>query len=307
MIAAMILAGLVLLYFGAEGLVRGSASLALKFGMTPLMVGLTVAAFGTSSPELVVSAKAAYNGLGDIVVGNVVGSNIFNVAVILGFAALVRPLKVKNQILRTDAPIMIAVSLVLVLFLRDRVISRPEAAILATGIIAYIILSVHLSRKENASADIPVSTGKFPLLDLLFVVAGLGMLIAGSNLLVNGTVKLATYLGVSQAVIGLTIVAAGTSFPELATSVVAGIRGEDDIAIGNIIGSNIFNILCILGVAPFFGQVKTGGIQVLDLAFMLGTSALLLPLMWPKLRIGRAGGMLLVLLYGSYLFLIWPK
>ncbi|NLP03736.1 MAG: calcium/sodium antiporter [Fibrobacter sp.] len=307
MIAAMILAGLVLLYFGAEGLVRGSASLALKFGMTPLMVGLTVAAFGTSSPELVVSAKAAYNGLGDIVVGNVVGSNIFNVAVILGFAALVRPLKVKNQILRTDAPIMIAVSLVLVLFLRDRVISRPEAAILATGIIAYIILSVHLSRKENASADIPVSTGKSPLLDLLFVVAGLGMLIAGSNLLVNGTVKLATYLGVSQAVIGLTIVAAGTSFPELATSVVAGIRGEDDIAIGNIIGSNIFNILCILGVAPFFGQVKTGGIQVLDLAFMLGTSALLLPLMWPKLRIGRAGGMLLVLLYGSYLFLIWPK
>ena len=202
---------------------------------------------------------------------------------------------------------MIAVSLVLVLFLRDRVISRPEAAILATGIIAYIILSVHLSRKENASADIPVSTGKSPLLDLLFVVAGLGMLIAGSNLLVNGTVKLATYLGVSQAVIGLTIVAAGTSFPELATSVVAGIRGEDDIAIGNIIGSNIFNILCILGVAPFFGQVKTGGIQVLDLAFMLGTSALLLPLMWPKLRIGRAGGMLLVLLYGSYLFLIWPK
>ncbi|HON09965.1 MAG TPA: hypothetical protein PLE24_03795, partial [Chitinispirillaceae bacterium] len=183
MIAAMILAGLVLLYFGAEGLVRGSASLALKFGMTPLMVGLTVAAFGTSSPELVVSAKAAYNGLGDIVVGNVVGSNIFNVAVILGFAALVRPLKVKNQILRTDAPIMIAVSLVLVLFLRDRVISRPEAAILATGIIAYIILSVHLSRKENASADIPVSTGKSPLLDLLFVVAGLGMLIAGSNLL----------------------------------------------------------------------------------------------------------------------------
>jgi cation:H+ antiporter len=303
----MILAGLVLLYFGAEGLVRGSASLALRFGMTPLMVGLTIVAFGTSSPELVVSAKAAYNGLGDIVVGNVVGSNIFNVAVILGFAALVRPLKVKNQILRTDAPIMIAVSLVLVLFLRDRVISRPEAAILATGIIAYIILSVHLSRKENASADIPVSTGKSPLLDLLFVVAGLGMLIAGSNLLVNGTVKLATYLGVSQAVIGLTIVAAGTSFPELATSVVAGIRGEDDIAIGNIIGSNIFNILCILGVAPFFGQVKTGGIQVLDLAFMLGTSALLLPLMWPKLRIGRAGGMLLVLLYGSYLFLIWPK
>ncbi|HON10027.1 MAG TPA: calcium/sodium antiporter, partial [Chitinispirillaceae bacterium] len=303
----MILAGLVLLYFGAEGLVRGSASLALRFGMTPLMVGLTIVAFGTSSPELVVSIKAAFNGFGDIAVGNVVGSNIFNIAVILGFAALVRPLKVKDQILRTDTPIMIAVSLLLVLFLRDRMITRPEAAILAAGIIAYMILSVHLSRKEAASADIPAKTGKSLLLDLLFVVGGLGMLIAGSNFLVNGTVKLATYLGVSQAVIGLTIVAAGTSFPELATSVVAGIRGEDDIAIGNIIGSNIFNILCILGVAPFFGQVKTGGIQVLDLAFMLGTSALLLPLMWPKLRIGRAGGMLLVLLYGSYLFLIWPK
>jgi cation:H+ antiporter len=307
MIATMILAGLVLLYFGAEGLVRGSASLALRFGMTPLMVGLTIVAFGTSSPELVVSIKAAFNGFGDIAVGNVVGSNIFNIAVILGFAALVRPLKVKDQILRTDTPIMIAVSLLLVLFLRDRMITRPEAAILAAGIIAYMILSVHLSRKEAASADIPAKTGKSLLLDLLFVVGGLGMLIAGSNFLVNGTVKLATYLGVSQAVIGLTIVAAGTSFPELATSVVAGIRGEDDIAIGNIIGSNIFNILCILGVAPFFGQVKTGGIQVLDLAFMLGTSALLLPLMWPKLRIGRAGGMLLVLLYGSYLFLIWPK
>jgi cation:H+ antiporter len=307
MIATMILAGLVLLYFGAEGLVRGSASLALRFGMTPLMVGLTIVAFGTSSPELVVSIKAAFNGFGDIAVGNVVGSNIFNIAVILGFAALVRPLKVKDQILRTDTPIMIAVSLLLVLFLRDRMITRPEAAILAAGIIAYMILSVHLSRKEAASADIPAKTGKSLLLDLLFVVGGLGMLIAGSNFLVNGTVKLATYLGVSQAVIGLTIVAAGTSLPELATSVVAGIRGEDDIAIGNIIGSNIFNILCILGVAPFFGQVKTGGIQVLDLGFMLGTAALLLPLMWSRLRIGRAEGVILVLLYGSYLFLIWPK
>lgn len=307
MIATMILAGLVLLYFGAEGLVRGSASLALRFGMTPLMVGLTIVAFGTSSPELVVSIKAAFNGFGDIAVGNVVGSNIFNIAVILGFAALVRPLKVKDQILRTDTPIMIAVSLLLVLFLRDRMITRPEAAILAAGIIAYMILSVHLSRKEAASADIPAKTGKSLFLDLLFVVGGLGMLIAGSNFLVNGTVKLATYLGVSQAVIGLTIVAAGTSLPELATSVVAGIRGEDDIAIGNIIGSNIFNILCILGVAPFFGQVKTGGIQVLDLGFMLGTAALLLPLMWSRLRIGRAEGVILVLLYGSYLFLIWPK
>ncbi|NLG16861.1 MAG: calcium/sodium antiporter [Fibrobacter sp.] len=307
MAIAALLAGLVLVYLGAEGLVRGSSSLALRSGMTPLMVGLTIVAFGTSSPELVVSIKAAMSNHGDIAVGNVVGSNIFNIAVILGFAALIRPLKVQYQVLKTDAPIMIGVSLLLLWFLKDASISRLEATILFSGIVSYTILTIFLSGKQNQESSDSKPAGKSILLDILLFVCGLGMLIVGSNLMVDGSVQLARHIGVSEAVIGLTIVAAGTSLPELATSVVAGIRGEDDIAIGNIIGSNIFNILCILGISPFFGNMRAEHIRSLDLGFMVGTAVLLLPLMWSKLRVSRMEGLLLVAVYCSYLFLIWPK
>lgn len=307
MAIAALIAGLVLVYLGAEGLVRGSSSLALRSGMTPLMVGLTIVAFGTSAPELLVSIKAAMSNHGDIAVGNVVGSNIFNIAVILGFAALIRPLKVQYQVLKTDAPIMIGVSLLLLWFLKDSSISRLEATILFSGIVCYTILTIFLSGKQGGESSDSIPAGKSILIDILLFGCGLGMLIVGSNLMVDGAVQLARHIGVSEAVIGLTIVAAGTSLPELATSVVAGIRGEDDIAIGNIIGSNIFNILCILGIAPFFGSIRAEHIRNLDLGFMVGTAVLLLPLMWSKFRVSRMEGLLLVAVYCSYLFLIWPK
>lgn len=307
MAIAALIAGLVLVYLGAEGLVRGSSSLALRSGMTPLMVGLTIVAFGTSAPELLVSIKAAMSNHGDIAVGNVVGSNIFNIAVTLGFAALIRPLKVQYQVLKTDAPIMIGVSLLLLWFLKDSSISRLEATILFSGIVCYTILTIFLSGKQGGESSDSIPAGKSILIDILLFGCGLGMLIVGSNLMVDGAVQLARHIGVSEAVIGLTIVAAGTSLPELATSVVAGIRGEDDIAIGNIIGSNIFNILCILGIAPFFGSIRAEHIRNLDLGFMVGTAVLLLPLMWSKFRVSRMEGLLLVAVYCSYLFLIWPK
>ena len=304
--ALFMLLGLVLLYFGAEGLVRGSASLALRFGMTPLMVGLTIVAFGTSAPELVVSIKSALSNYGNIAIGNVVGSNIFNIAVILGASAVVRPLRVKAKVLRIDTPIMIGLSALFIWFLRDTTISRFEAAILLSILIGYTIMNFLLSKAETAKTELPETVSKNIWIDLLFIVGGLALLVTGSRFLVDGAISLARSLGISEAVIGLTIVAAGTSLPELATSIVAGVRGEDDIAIGNIVGSNIFNIICILGFTPFFGPVAGAGIRMLDLGFMMGIAVLLFPLMWSRFTVGRIEGAILVLLYCTFMYLTWP-
>jgi cation:H+ antiporter len=312
-ITGLILAGLMLLCLGAEGLVRGSASLALRAGVTPLVVGLTVVAFGTSSPEMVVSTKAAYLGQGSIALGNVVGSNIFNIAVILGLSALVRPLKVNVQLIRFDLPLMIGVSVLAYVFFRDAWLSRGEAFILAGGLLVYLVLVIRLARRETSSAvnqeyaeGNPPPNRSLPL-DLLYVVGGLGLLVVGARFFVQGAADLARFWGISEAIIGLTIVAAGTSMPELATSMVAAFRKQEDIAIGNIVGSNIFNILAILGVAGLIKPFSGTGITAMDFYFMLGTSIVLLPLMRWGLRLNRIEGGLLVLAYGCYLALLWPK
>lgn len=304
----LILAGLILLYLGAEGLVRGSASMALRIGMTPLAVGLTIVAFGTSAPELVVSLKAVLNGSCDLAVGNVVGSNIFNIAVILGFTSLIRPLRVQKQVLKRDAPVMIGASFILLLMISDREISLIEGIILSSGIIAYTTMNYLLSKKEAAVLDdeVPSAPNKNVYIDILFIVAGLTSLVFGSEFLVTGAIRIAKNWGISEAIIGLTIVSAGTSLPELATSVVAAIKGHDDIAIGNIVGSNIFNILCILGFSSFASPITSAGIGVIDLSYMMGVALLLIPLMWSKLRISRAEGMLLLSTYGVYLYFLWP-
>jgi cation:H+ antiporter len=314
----LIIAGLVALYFGAEWLVKGASSLAIRLGMTPLVAGLTVVAFGTSSPELVVSLVATLKGAGDIALGNVIGSNIFNIAVILGITAAVMPLKVEFQLLKFDTPFMIAVSGLFLWFFRDRSITQAEAAVLFAILIVYIAVNIRLAKKQvtphvaeefNGELAALATQAKEPAWkSLAFIGVGLAVLVAGSRMFVIGAVDIARGFAISEAIIGLTIVAAGTSLPELASSLVAAFRKQADIAIGNIVGSNIFNLLAILGISGLTaGPLKGPGITPLDLWVMIGFSALLLPLLWTGFRIARWEGLVLLAGYGGYLFAIWPK
>jgi cation:H+ antiporter len=311
----LILLSLILLFAGAEGLVRGSASLARRAGVSALLVGLTVVSFGTSSPELVVSLNSALDGQGDLAVGNVVGSNIFNIGIILGLTALICPVPVHRQIIRIDAPIAVGVAILVPLLLLNARVSRFEGALLVAGILAYTLMNVYLARKGGtpaASAEVmePPPAEDVPrghwLLDVVYVIAGLAILIVGSRLLVTNAVELAKGLGVSEAIIGLTIVAAGTSMPELATSVVAAIRRQPDIAVGNVVGSNVFNILAILGFSSLTMPLAAPGISGLDLGVMIALTVLLLPLLYTGRILHRVEGLLLLACYGGYLFILWP-
>ncbi len=301
-----LVAGLALLYVGAEGLVRGSAQLALRLGLSPLVIGLTVVAFGTSSPELVVSVKAALAGNGDISFGNVVGSNICNIALILGLASVMRPMKVNLQLLRLDVPIMIGVSVLLTLLLLDGGLNRLEGFLLFAGIIGYMTVSYIVATRDriNIVAD-DVEYVPKPVhsvwRDLFFVVVGLAALVFGADLLVKGAVSVAQFFGISDAVIGLTIVAVGTSLPELATSVVAAIKGEGDIAVGNVVGSNIFNILSILGLTALIQPINAEGIELFDLLTMTFMAVIMIPVMRTGLRVNRWEGAFLLVLYGGYI------
>lgn len=300
----LMLAGVGLLYAGAEGLVRGAAALAIRARMSPLLVGLTVVAFGTSAPELVVSVQATLAGNGGIAVGNVVGSNICNIALILGAATLIRPLKVDAQLTRLDIPVMIGVSFVLALFLANAWLSAVEGAILLTGVVAYVVFSVRVARRRMdgtlAELEVVAKPGGSAWRDVAFVAAGLGLLVLGSRALVSGAVSIATDLGVSETVIGLSIVAIGTSLPELATSIVAAFKGEGDLAIGNAVGSNLFNALGILGVAALIRPLDAAGIGGADLGMMLATAVLILPLAWSGYELSRHEGALLLALYAGY-------
>lgn len=309
-----LLVGLVLLYFGAEFLVKGSANLAMKMGVSALVVGLTVVAFGTSAPELVVSIKAGLAGKGDLAVGNVIGSNIFNIALILGITATVRPVKVHLNVLRVDTPIMVACSILLMLFLMDTSISRIEGTILTLGILVYTSLTIIVARKSGENKiDFPVEQitptpekKMNPLVDILLTILGLGLLVFGSRFFVDGAIDIARIMGVSEAIIGLTIVAGGTSLPELATSVIAAIKKESDIAIGNIVGSNIFNILAILGISSVITPLHAPGVDRISIYFMLGIAVLLLPFMRTGFKLTRLEGLIFLAIYGGYMVYIWP-
>jgi cation:H+ antiporter len=301
----LILAGIVLLYFGAEGLVRGSASIAARLGLTPLVIGLTVVAFGTSMPELVVSIGASLDGKGPIAVGNVVGSNIGNIALILGLAALIQPLRVQAQIVRVDLPILLIASVALVAILADGAVGRVEGGLLFAGLLAYIGTSLRLARREPAAVEAEFvegmpRAGRSAALDAGMVAAGLALLVLGARLLVTGAVDIAEGFGLSQAVIGLTIVAIGTSLPELATSVVAALKGQGDIAVGNVVGSNLFNILGILGITALVRPLAQSGMSSVDLGVMLVLTVVLLPLMRSGFRVSRAEGGVLVAGYAAY-------
>jgi cation:H+ antiporter len=307
-----IVASLVMLYFGAEWLVKGSSSFALRVGMSPLLIGLTIVAFGTSTPELLVSISASLAGNSGIALGNVVGSNVFNICVILGVSALVYPLTVRSQIIKIDSPVMIGTSLLCWGFFTDGELARWEGLLLLFIAITYTVINIRLSKvekpevKEEYAEEIPGML-KNGFYDAGFMILGLAVLMAGSKLLVMGAVHMATEFGVSQEVIGLTIVAAGTSMPELATSVIATMKKESDIAIGNVVGSNIYNILLILGTAGGIAPLQAGTIGTIDMAVMCGTAALLVLLMRTGFSLKRWEGAVLLAIYGGYLWYLWPK
>ncbi|MGB3136918.1 MAG: calcium/sodium antiporter [Nodosilinea sp.] len=307
-----LIAGGGLLLVGAELLVRGAAKLAGLLGISPLIIGLTIVAYGTSAPELAVSVQSTLAGQGDIALGNVIGSNIFNVLVILGLSSLVAPLPVAQQLIRLDVPIMVGVSGLLLLFSRDRVLQPSDGVILLIGSVVYTLFLVYQSRKET---DVKVqsdydreygSTGVGGLswiVNLAYMAIGLAALLGGSNLFITGAVSIAETLGVSQLIIGLTIVAAGTSLPELATSAVATLRGERDIAVGNVVGSNIFNILTVLGVtsiASGTGLSIPGAVLNFDLPVMVAVAVACLPIFLTGNVISRWEGGLFVGYYVAY-------
>lgn len=300
--------GILMLYAGAEGLVRGSSSLALRIGIAPLVVGLIVVSFGTSSPEFVISLKAALENNGNISLGNVVGSNIANIALILGVASLIKPMKVQAQVVRREIPIMIFVSLMLVLFLINHEINRIEGIIFSIGIIVYSVISVYLAKKENnkfIEEEFTEGISKKSLqtwLAVVFIIIGLGLLIVGANLFLEAAVEIAKIFGMSQAVIGLTIVAIGTSLPELVTSAVASIKNEADIAIGNAVGSNVFNILLILGITAIIIPINAEEISYIDLGVMLIAAVIILPLSRTGFVLNRWEGALLLTGYLVYLY-----
>src|SRR5690606_16274499 len=256
--------GVLILSWGANFFVQSASHLARRFGISPVIIGLTVVAFGTSAPELTVSILAAIRGNTDIAMGNVIGSNIFNIAFILGICALIAPLKVSSQLIKIDIPIMVVVSFFLLWAAYDQTISRTEGFLLFTGIVLYTFLQIKLSvRSKNSQEQFKKEFSVKGNLwkDIAFLTIGLGTLIIGADLFVDGAVLGARLLGWSEAVIGLTIIAAGTSLPEVATSIAATLKGERDIAIGNVVGSNIFNILCVLGVS---GILSKEGLPVND-------------------------------------------
>lgn len=306
----MVAAGLGLLVVGAEVLVRGASGLAARLGISELVVGLTVVAFGTSAPELAVTVVAAVEGTGDLAFGNVVGSNLFNGLAILGVSALVAPLVVDRKLVRFDVPVMIAASVVVGLMALDGGMGRLDGAILLVCLAAYLLLSIRIERRRM-EAD-AASGGRGPVVEkrvpnrvawmIVGVVGGLGLLVLGSHLLVTGAVQVARAFGVSERVIGLTLVAAGTSLPEMATSVVASLRGQRDIAVGNIVGSNLFNLLCVLALAATILPLPVAADALrVDVPVMVGAAVVCFPIFRRGWSITRLEGAALLVVFGTYL------
>ena len=312
------LVGFVLLYFGAEWLVKGSSSLARSLGVTPIVIGLTVVAFGTSAPELVVSLISSIQGKSMIAVGNVVGSNICNIALVLGLSAVFHPIKSDPTVVRRDIPIMLAISLYLLLLTFNSRLGRIEGATLFIGIILYTYMNYYLAKKETAgAADIKSELEEIGFVasrpkQLLMIGAGIFGVVGGAQIVVDNAVLIMKILGVDEKFIGLTIVAFGTSLPELATSVVAAIRGEMDISIGNLVGSNVFNIMSVLGVASLVqpiaipGGFFESGLWI-DYLVMIFTSFLPWLMMRKHSTVTRKDGFILLFCYFGYLTYLIAK
>lgn len=319
---AALLGGLVLLVVGGEVLVRGASSIATAAGLSPLVVGLTVVSFATSAPEFAVTMQAVADGSPGLAVGNVVGSNIANILLVLGVAAVITPLAVKSPVVQRDVPVMVAMSLLVTVLSFNGVIAQWQGALLVAVLVSYLVWTVRISRREEAAAaqlaeagaedtDDPVvaeaeeATRRNPPLVLSggLVIVGVALLVGGATMLVNGATSVARSFGLSDLVIGLTIVAIGTSLPELATSVIAAKRGQRDLAVGNAVGSNIFNLGAVLGFASLF---TPGGIVIpeaasnFDFVLMTGVALLLLPVVYTGMAVARWEGVMFLLYYAAY-------
>ena len=311
MIAILILGGLVLLYFGADWLVKGAVTISLKFGLSPLIVGLTVVALGTSLPEALVSIQATLDNQGGIALGNVIGSNILNIALILGLSSLLQPLKVDSHLVKADVPLLVGASFLLIVLLEDFHISRMEGALLLLGIVFYVTGNIMTVKRTSPAEDqiegmeVPEDPSKNLLRDIGFLILGLIALALGSNFLVEGSVDLARIWGLSEALIGLTIVSIGTGTPELATALMAAYRKTADIAIGNAVGSNIFNIFFVVGLAGLIAPINGTQISPSDLYVMFGLTFLLLPTVWTGMVLDRKEGFLFVAIYVAYIYYLW--
>jgi cation:H+ antiporter len=302
--------GGLLLYLGAEALVRGAAALAYRAGMTPLVVGLTVVAAGTSTPELVVSVAGAVRGDGAIAIGNVVGSNICNILLIASLTAMIRPIVVQHTVVRREIPLMIGVSvLAAALLWWGAGVGRVESGLLFALLVASVAWSVRSAEREaeTPAAALPASPSLSVAASVALLVGGLALLVLGADRFVIGAVELARLVGLSETVIALTVVAVGTSLPELATSVVAAFKGESDIALGNVVGSNIFNLLGILGITGLVRPLPLPPGTGADLLVMVATAALVLPLARTGFRLQRWEGALLLALYGGYLAWLFTR
>lgn len=312
--------GVIALVAGAEGLVRGASRLAARTGLSPVVIGLTVVAFGTSAPELAVSMGAAFRDEADIAVGNVVGSNIANVLLVLGLSAVVGGgLVVAQRIVRIDVPIMLGCSVLVLLFALDESLARWEGGVFVALLIIYVVWTVVATRRQTAAGseaeieteyDEALSAEKLrassPLADIAFVIGGLLLLVVGASALVEAATDIATSLGVSELVIGLTVVAVGTSLPEIATSVLAAARGQRDLAVGNAIGSNIFNILAVLGLSSLFSPSRipfSDGAISIDIPVMIAVALACLPIFANGFELKRWEGVLFLLYYAAYI--VW--
>lgn len=303
--------GLVFLYYGAEGLVKGAKDLSLRFGISPLVVGLTVVAFGTSAPELLVSLQANLKDppKGDMALGNVVGSNICNIALILAVGALIRPIVIHLQIVKREMPFLLLISAVFVVFLEDGTIARWEGGLLFAGVVFYTYLNFRKARQEPSSVTLEgFSDGdegeggsSSVWRDIIFIVIGMVGLVFGADRLVFGGSNLAIRFGVSEATIALTVVAFGTSLPELATSVVAALRRQGDLITGNAVGSCIFNLLCVVGIVALVAPItRTPELRQADLIVMLAITVTIFPFMWSRRRLSRIEGGVLLAIYLGY-------
>ncbi len=308
----LLIIGLIVLIIGGDYLVRGSSSIALRLHLSPLVVGLTIVAFGTSAPELLISIQSALKGSPDLAMGNVVGSNICNLALVLGLTAVVNPVKVQLNSIRVDWPVTMGASILLYLFIREGMLTAHEGIIFLILICIYIVFIVTNSRKAVKSAkmkldlpDLPDAPKKQIWKDIFFIIIGCVALFFGSEWFVISAKDLAISLGVEERVVGLTIVALGTSLPELVTAAVASYKGESDLALGNLMGSNIFNILSILGITAIIQPISVHE-EILnkDIIWMLMITLMILPLMIVRREVGRGDGAVLLIVYAVYIYTV---
>ena len=307
----LILAGGLLLYYGGDWLVDGAVGLSLRWGMSPLVVGLTVVAFGTSAPELAVCIKAVTGGMDDIALGNVIGSNICNIGLVLAIAALLKPISVQSQLIKIDVPVSIIAALSFFLLIQDGKLVFVDGVILFAMVVAYVFFSLKMAKQEGKEVeeefDDEVKPSEKSTAALFgMIIAGLAGVTYGGNIFVDGASTVAAGLGVSEAVIGLTVVALGTSLPELAASIMASLKGHGDMALGNVIGSCIFNLLAIMGITSMIETIDAMGINKVDLGVMLFLMVALLPVLWTQKKMSRLeGGFFLIIYLGycAYLFM----